>query len=230
MTLEAPRVIDSAHNATCQCHAHSQHRLFRFLFYNPGVTLRLAAKETGMTYLAARLAKHRLTRRPDISRLCPECFKPALVGLVCGSCGAELAAPTLPQGIRFSEVSPVYRIQPLGGLGSSVQYSQLRLQYGGRNVAHLVERPPDPLLERCRSLLWSELKGPMFEDRIVEEASQLLARHVSEFRARFPALVRSRGLANQLVENIMSLLRLRYPNRFAVSPPTPVLESEENTE
>jgi hypothetical protein len=218
-------IISGVHNANCRCAARSQHALFRFLFYNPGTTLRLAAKKTGMTYLAARLAKHRLTRRPDISRLCPECFKPALVGLVCGSCGAELAVPTLPQGLRFSEVSPVYRIQPLGGLGSSVQYSQLHLQYGGRNVAHLVERPPDQLLERCRSLLWSELKGPMFEDRIVEEASQLLARHVSEFRARFPALVRSKGLAGQLVRNVVDLLRLRYPSSFGVSPPMRVLEA-----
>jgi hypothetical protein len=231
--------IDSAHNANCRCPARSQHALFRFLFYNPGTTLRLAAKETGMTYLAARLAKHRLTRRPDISRLCPECFRPALVGLVCGSCGAELGAFTLPQGIRFEETSPVHSIQPLNGLGSATPYQggrdsegnwrPLKMQYGGRNIAHFVERPTDPLLERCRSLLWEELKGPMFKDGIVEEASRLLTREVSSFRARFPGLLRSKGLADQLVRNVVDLLRLRYPNRFAVSSPTPVLESEENT-
>jgi hypothetical protein len=223
-------ITDGAYNATCQCHAHSQHRLFRFLFYNPGTTLRLAAKETGMTYLAARLAKHRLTRRPDISRRCPECFRPNLQGLVCTNCGAELDIPNLPQGIKFEETLPVHTIQPLRGLGSSVQYSQLHLQYGGQNISHLVERPQDALLERCRSLLWEELKGPMFRDEIVEEASRLLTREVSEFRSRFPGLVRSKGLADQLVRNVVDLLRLRYPNCFAVSPPTPVLKSEAQEE
>jgi hypothetical protein len=54
----------------------------------------------------------------------------------------------------------------------------------------------------------------MFEDSIVQEATRLLVREVSRFRARYPALVRSKGLAGQLVRNVVSLLRLRYPNRF----------------
>jgi hypothetical protein len=223
-------IISGVHSSTCRCHARSQHALFRFLWNNPGVSLKLAAKETSMTYLAARLAKHRLTRRPDISRLCPECFKPALVGLVCGSCGAELAVPTLPQGIRFEETSPIHTIQPGAGLGSLTDYRGLHLLYGARNLSHLIERPQDPLLERCRSLLWSELKGPMFRDEIVEEASRLLMREVSEFRARFPGLLRSKGLADQLVRNVVDLLRLRYPNSFAVSPPMRVLKSEAREE
>jgi hypothetical protein len=43
-------------------------------------------------------------------------------------------------------------------------YDRLHLQYGGRNIKHLVEHPSDDLLERARSELWEELKGPMPTD------------------------------------------------------------------
>jgi len=91
------------------------------------------------------------------------------------------------------------------------------MQYGGSNIQHLVERPSNALLERCRSLLWQELKGPMLQDGIVEEASRLIAKEVSEFQGRFPNLVRAKGVAEQFVSNIMSLLKLRYPGCFAIS-------------
>jgi hypothetical protein len=201
----------------CRCGAHSQHAVYRFLFDNPGASLKLVAKELGMTYLAVRLAKHRLIRRPDISRLCPQCFSPSFFNLACSRCGFEGDRPLLPEGVRFELTSPVHMIQPGAGLGSSTDYRGLHLQYGARNVQHLAERPQDPLLERCRSLLWEELKSAMLSDGVTEEASRLLVRHVSEFRARFPSLLRAQGLASQLVENVMELLRLRYPNRFGVS-------------
>jgi len=200
----------------CRCGAHSQHAVYRFLFNNPGVSLKLAAKELGMSYLAVRLAKHRLIRRPDISRLCPQCFSPSFFNLVCANCGFEGDRPMLP-AIIFETQAPIHSIQPGAGLGSSTDYRGLHLQYGARNVQHLAERPQDPLLERCRSLLWEELKSAMLSDGVTEEASRLLVRHVSEFRARFPSLLRAQGLASQLVENVMELLRLRYPNRFGVS-------------
>jgi hypothetical protein len=84
------------------------------------------------------------------------------------------------------------------------------MQYGGRNVAHLVESSPDPLLERAKSLLWQELKETMPPDSVVEESSRILARELAEFRAKYPGL-NPQGLAPQLVKNVLSLLALRYP-------------------
>jgi len=211
----------------CACGRHSQHTVYRFLFYHPGSSLKLAARELGMTHLAVRLAKHRLSKRKDLHLICPECFEPTLRNLVCQSCGVELEQPFVLEE-SFDSQSPAHSIQPLGGLGSVTNYRGLKLQYGGANVQHIAERPDNLLLERCRSLLWEELKGPMFRDSIVEEASTLLIRSVSEFQARFPSLAKSKGVASQLVENVVDLLRLRYPNRFAVSASTPVLEAEKD--
>ena len=157
---------------------------------------------------------------------CPECFRPTLEGLVCAGCGAELDQP-FDLGELFDSQSPVHRIQPLSGLGSVTNYQSLKFAYGGFNIRHLAERPENALLEKGRSLLWQELKGPMFRDGIVEEANQLLSRSVSEFQSRFPNLLRSKGVANQLVENVVELLRLRYPNCFGVSRAMPVLAVEE---
>jgi hypothetical protein len=188
--------------------------------------LKVAARELQMTYLAVRLAKCRLTKRPDLSRRCPECWKPSLQGLVCASCGAELDQP-FDLSELFDSQSPVHQIHPLSGLGSVTNYQNLKFAYGGKNIRHLAERPENALLERCRSLLWQELKGPMFRDGIVEEANQLLSRSVSEFQSRFPNLLRSKGVADQLVKNVLGLLRFRYPNRFSVSLATPPLVGEE---
>lgn len=204
----------------CPCGAHSQHRVFAYLMANPGVSLKIAAKELGMTHLAVRLASHRLKQR-NTSRLCPSCFEEALEGLTCRNCGAALDSEPVLSEVYDSQTA-VYVIQPLGGLGSVTNYSALHLQYGALNIKHEVEKPTDPLLERAKSLLWAELKGPMFDDRVVEESTRLLAREVSLFRAKFPNLVRSKGLAQQLVENIVTLLKVRYPNRF----PRQVLEVE----
>lgn len=220
-------MIDEARleGSGCRCHAHSQHTVYRFLFRNPGTSLKAAAGELHMSHLAVRLAKSRLKKRTNLSRLCPECFEPSLQGLTCGNCGVELDEP-FALGQTFESQSPVHSIQPLGGLGSVTDYSRLGLQYGGSNVRHLAERPENALLEKCRSMLWQELKGPMFRDGVVEEANQLLTRHVSEFQGRFPTLLRSKGVAAQLVENVTDLLKLRYPNCFAVSAETRVLVSE----
>lgn len=176
----------------------------------------MVARELRMTYLAVRLAKSRLTKRPGLYRLCPECFRPTLQGLVCVDCGVESNQP-FELGELFDSQSPVHQIQPLSGLGSVTDYRGLRFAYGGLNIRHLAERPENALLEKCRSILWQELKGPMLSDGIVEEANQLLSRSVSEFQSRFPNLLRSKGVADQLVENVLDLMRLRYPNRFGVS-------------
>ena len=224
MTLVLPSSVDGQiqpnGHKPCGCRVHKQHLLFRYLWSNPDVTLKAAAKDLHISYANAKQLHHRLKHRSDLSKRCPECFRPSLQGLICTNCGVELDVPNLPQGIRFEETSPVHTIQPLKGLGSVTPYEggrdpegnwkPLRMQYGGRNVAHLVESSPDPLLERAKSLLWQELKEIMPSDSVVEESSRLLARELTEFRAKYPGL-NPQGLASQLVKNILSLLALRYP-------------------
>ena len=196
----------------CRCRAHGQHVMYRWLWYHPNGPLKQASKDLGISHDAAKQRSSRVLRRPDISRLCPECFRPSLEGLVCTECGTELDAPELPQGIRFDETSPVYTIQPLNGLGSLTSYSSLGLQYGGRNMAHLVEKPTDYLLERAKSLLWEELKTSMPGDMVTDEAARMLSKEVRDFRARYPGLARSRFVANQLVQNVVARLAARYPD------------------
>ena len=224
MTLVLPSSADGQMrpdmHKPCGCRVHKQHLLFRYLWSNPSVTLKVAARELHISYENARQLHHRLKDRPDLSKRCPECFRPSLQGLVCTNCGVELDTPNLPQGIRFEETSPVHTIQPLNGLGSVTPYEggrdsegswrPLKMQYGGRNVAHLVESSPDPLLERAKSLLWQELKETMPPDSVVEESSRILVLELAEFRAKYPGL-NPQGLASQLVKNVLSLLALRYP-------------------
>jgi hypothetical protein len=56
----------------------------------------------------------------------------------------------------------------------------------------------------------------------------MLCREVANFRARYPELIRSKGLGHQLVQNVLAVMRLRYGARFGVSPEgcTPLIFSE----
>lgn len=210
----------------CRCGAHAQHKVYRFLFYNPGVPCNLVARELGMSHLAVRLAKSRLARRKDIHLRCPECFKPTLQRWVCTNCGVELdQVPVMPDEVEDSSI--VHRIQPFDGLGSLTAYkggldavgnwAPMKMQYGGANIKHKVERPTNRLLENCKSLLWQELKGPMPRDEIVEEANRLIMREVRMFQAQHAPLVRSKKLAEHLVSRVFQVLKLRYPGCFTVS-------------
>jgi hypothetical protein len=195
----------------CVCVAHQQHRLYKFLWLNKGTTLKSAALDLHISYANAKQIKHRLSARKDIHLRCPECFEPSLRGGACTSCGFEMDRPDIPMEIDFGSQSPRYSIQPLGGLGSQTSYMHLSLSYGGQNVKHLVERPKNSLLERCKSDLWQALKEAMPPAGVVEEASLLLSKEVIEFQRRYPFLVSSTKARKQLVDNVMKVLRLRYP-------------------
>jgi hypothetical protein len=169
-------------------------------------------RELRMSHCNARQARARLKKRQDLDRLCPECFQPRLTGPGCLSCGFSKDEDTvLPAESAIDSHSVVYSIQPLGGLGSVTDYDALRPAYGGRNIAHLVEKPTDPLLERCKSELWQQLKEVMPPDSVVEEATRLLTKEVREFKTRFPALAHSTKAKQQLVDNVLKLLAVRYP-------------------
>ena len=190
----------------------TQARLLRFLWDHPGATLKAAASELHVSYVAVRVANHRLKKRRDIGRLCPECFQPSFYSLVCASCGYEADEPTLPEGLRFEYQTPVHSLQPLRGLGSQTEFTQLGFAYGGRNIAHLVERPQDRFLEQCKSDLWEELKTTMPDDVVAEEGARLLAKEVSEFRTRYPLLASSKRVRQQLVANVFSRMALLHPS------------------
>jgi hypothetical protein len=211
---------------SCRCRAHSQHLVFRYLWDHPSTRLKAVAKEVRLTYLAVRLARHRLMIKDNLHDYCPICFTPSLQGLVCTNCGAELDRPQVPTEMPFDSQSPVHSIQPGGGLGSHADYdlrglvsrdsagkvtSRLRLTYGGVNIKHLLETSDDPLLERSKSLLWEVLKGPAPPDDVVEQASRLLVKEVREFEFRYPELISGHKVAGQLVQNVLRLVVLRYP-------------------
>ena len=210
----------------CGCGAHSQHLVFRHLWDHPSTRLKAVAAEVGLTYLAVRLARHRLRMKKNLHLYCPICFTPSLQGLACGNCGAELDRPQVPVEASFDSQSPVHSIQPGNGLGSYNEYDQrglvlktstgtvvsrLRLNCGGTNIKHLLEKVEDPLLERSKSLLWEALKGPALPDDVVEQASRLLVREMKDFEYRYPGLISGHKVVSQLVQNVLDLVVLRYP-------------------
>lgn len=211
--------------APCRCRSHAQHVLFQWLWHHRGGTLKAAAAELHLGYATVRMSSTRLNRRKDLHLRCPECFAPTLRSLICTRCGVEFDLPTVPIEHYFDlqdvSESSVHTIQPGGGLGSATAYEggkdaqghwrPLKMTYGGSNVRNLVERPDDPLLERAKSQLWQELKEVMPEDGIEEEATRLLVHDVNEYRTKYPRLVRGKNLSQQLVDNVLDLMRLRYP-------------------
>jgi len=195
----------------CKCQSHSLHLLYSYLISHPGANLKEAAHELRISHEAARQRASRLKRRNDLIRLCPGCFSPSLYRGVCASCGYELDQPDIPLSVDFESQSLRHSIQPLSGLGGKTDYLALRFQYGGQNISHLVERPSDLLLERCKSELWSALKEVMPPDEVTEDAVRLLTKEVREFESRYPALVNSTKTKGQIVKNVLRVLQLRFP-------------------
>ena len=195
--------------------APAQARLHRWLWDHPGATLAAAAKDLHLSYGSVVVAAHRLRRRPP--GLCPECFAPSFHAGVCHACGFEPAAPLDALAHAYAPASsPVHRVQPNGGLGSETDYYALKPKYGARNVAHLVETGSDRFLERCRSMLWEELKGLMLTDGETEALTRFLVKEVREYRAKYPSLAASKGLARALVN--LTLLRGTFGGRRNLTP------------
>jgi len=210
--MTAAEYAESAYSAhACRCQSHSLHVLYSYLIAHPGVNLKEAAHELRISHEAARQRASRLKRRQDLTRLCPYCFSPSLYRGVCATCGYEVDQPDILLSVDFESQSTRHSIQPLSGLGGKTDYLALRFQYGGQNISHLVERPSDLLLERCKSELWSALKEVMPPDEVTEEAVRLLTKEVREFEARYPALVNSTKTKGQIVKNALRVLQIRYP-------------------
>ena len=187
--------------------ARTQARLLRFMWENPNSTLKEAARSLKISYFAARHAASRLRKRPDYGHLCPLCFAPNFYNGVCQSCGYESDRIDAPIISDFDSQSPAHSIQPLGGLGSVMDYRRLRLQYGGNNIANLVKsKSEDRFVEKCRSKLWERLKSDMPSDYLTEVAARLLISEIRYFRANYSPLIGSRGAADAVVENVLARL------------------------
>lgn len=196
----------------CRCRAHALHRLYRAKWESPGTSLKILAQGLRLNYNSAKVYAKRLRELSDITRRCPLCFEPQFYGLVCRSCGFEADQEDHPTGVSVSTQSPVYVVQPNGGLGSRTHYPGLKLAYGSDNVRHLAEKPTDSRFEAMRSRLWEALKAQMPRDDVTEDAVRLLKVEYSRLYTDYPVLFRSRNLSTQILERVWARLRLLYPN------------------
>ncbi len=172
----------------------------------------MIAKNLGLNYNSAKVYAKRLRELPDVTRRCPLCFEPQFYGLVCRSCGFEANQEDYPAEVSVSTQSPVYVVQPNGGLGSRTNYRGLKLAYGADNVRHLAEKPTDPRFEAMRSRLWEALKVQMPRDDVTEDAVRLLKVEYSQLRTDYPLFFRSKHFSTQILDRVWARLRLLYPN------------------
>lgn len=206
-TLDSPQTLPFPHK--CRCGAHSQHRLFKFRFENPSASLKEASAALHLRYANVRRIASRLNRK-DLSRYCPECFRPTLLNNHCESCGFEAervgvdfeGKPSTP-GTSLTVVTPT-------NLGSLCDYSALGLGYGSRNIAHIVERPTDAFMTKCVTRLRNELERMRVPEIRIAEATSLTIKEIKQFRYRYPLLVRSKVLCDQFVQNSIKLYELRF--------------------
>ena len=204
-------LLTTPNGAGCRCGSHRQHRVLRFAWENPSASRIEAAKALKMSEGNVRAAFH-LLRRKDLTRICPECFSPRLLGGVCQNCGYEPDAPALPIEVRADEQSPTNHLHPGNLLGSVTDYSAV----GFTNQAFVMERKvreetfEEPVLAGILSDVMEALKSCYPEEAISDEAGRLARKEVLEFRARYPGL-NPKGLRAQLTRNVLARLRLLHP-------------------
>ena len=201
------------HGTNSQGKAPVQHAVFRWLWRHPNATEKECAGALHISHAAVRVAMFKIRKYKRVERLCPECFTESLSGLVCTHCGADFTSEAQGASLpEFSSQSPIHSIQPLGGLGSVTDYRALKPKYGALNIAHLVDDKADAMIEKARSLLWQELKSYMLPDAEVEAATRMLLKEITEFRIRYPGLLRSKGLAAEMVNVVLSRIKLQHPD------------------
>ncbi len=202
----------------CKCRAHRLHRVFQFAWGNPSATRKDAAHSLKMSEPNVRGAFHRLRQR-DLSRYCPECFRPKLLNGVCENCGFEPEAPLYPQEVLTDSQSSTNNLHPGNELGTEVDYLSLGFVNHGLILKRRIERGiEDPLIVGVKSDIENELKRFYPSDAITDEAGRLAIKEVLEFRARYPGLATSKNVRKQLAENAINRLRLLHPQLRHVTP------------
>lgn len=231
-------VFPFSYGKGCGCRAHSQHRLFRWLYENPSASLVDAAKALGISWGNAKVISARLKRRSDYGRLCPLCFRSTFLRGSCQSCGFVAGVDTPQVAPDFDAMSPVHRILQGGGLGSELTvndyttitkllYSKDKLPPAlirdhAKKLAQWARPHDDALLRGINLDLTNELKRLFPEDGVSDTAAKLAVQEVRTFRTRYPGLGTPHGLRAQVVEIVLARLRLLYPRGV-----TPLPSSEE---
>ena len=199
---------------TCRCGAHRLHRVFQFYWSNPSASRKAAGQALKLSPGNVREALWELRRR-DLSRTCPECFGPLLVGGVCQKCGFEPFEPVLPVEVMPDSQHPSNALHPGNMLGSSIDYKEIAKAYGWSNQGFVLQRKMDrqietPLLDVIRSDVANALDGGT-KPEITEEAGRLCIKEWREFQARYPRMSSSKLARRQLTENVLGRLWLLHP-------------------
>jgi hypothetical protein len=154
----------------------------------PGLTIREIAEELDLSEAAVRVALQRIRQREgnDITKFCPECFRPTLRQDggedVCTKCGVVVPHPEPPAlALPFGQ-HPELDLHPGRNLGSHIQYGELlkakviRLQA----TKHYVEKPQrlEELCNEGKSQLWALLKGLNLPMEATNQVARLLVKNI----------------------------------------------------
>jgi hypothetical protein len=168
----------------------------------------------------------RITRRPDFSVLCPECYGPERYNGGCHRCGVEFDGRSEPQK-DFETQAPVHSILEGRGLGGGLSYTDLReiarlaVTEKGKDRTEAINvlagvlaretRPKGDSLERgVLSDLLQSLKEVCPADYISDDAANEALHEIKEFRTKHPDL-HPQGLRQSIVRNVLKRLELTYP-------------------
>lgn len=202
----------------CRCGAHRLHRVWQYLWAHPSAKRKDAAKALNISLTNVWASVHQIKMR-DPERLCPDCFKPEVYNGVCHACGAERDTPNVPLGIMGDYQSPTNNLHPGNELGTEVDYTSIGFVNHGMILKRRIERGiEDPLTIGVKSDVQNELKRLFPEESITNEAGRLCIKEVTEFRARYPGLARSKNVRKQLTENVMARMQLLHPQFRNLTP------------
>ena len=209
-----PNDLRFAGTCGCKCGAHRQHLVFRFLWYNPSAKGTAAARALHLTRSNVYEAVWRL-RKKDLTRTCPECFRPSLSGGACLNCGFEPFEPVPPSDVVPGSQHPTNHLHPGNMLGSVTDYNEVAKAYGLSNWGFVLKRKVDrqvetPLLDAVRSDVANCLDGGASPE-VMEEAGRLAVKEWREFQAGYPKMARSKLARRQLAERVLARLRLVHP-------------------
>jgi hypothetical protein len=114
--------------------------------------------------------------------------------------------------IDMDQHSPVYRIQPDGGLGEEPQYSGLRLQNRPMYIRHIVEQQggDEARIQEILALIWEELKATMPRDDVGELAARLARKEYYRMKRDYPDLMSKKGFKEAVAWKVVRELRTIY--------------------
>lgn len=145
-----------SNQAPCKCGAHSQHKIWRFIWNNRGAKQKEIARVLKMTLPSVKMAMLRLRKR-HLDRLCPECFTESLRNGVCENCGFEPFEPVLPLEVKPDSQNPTNAIHAGNLLGSETEYQATAHARTGPSNRRIRPR----LRTRSRGLPWRCTLSPL---------------------------------------------------------------------